>query len=49
MAVALALALQQADRPVAAGVLATLAVVFFAVFVGSLETWIGILDEDASR
>lgn len=47
IAVALALALQQAGRPVAAGVLATLAVVFFAVFVGSLETWIGILDEDA--
>jgi len=47
VAVALALALQQAGRPVAAGVLATLAVVFFAVFVGSLEAWIGILDEEA--
>ena len=47
IAVVLALALQQADRPMAAGVLATLAVIFFAVFVGSLETWIGILDEDA--
>ena len=38
VALALALALQQAAAPVAAGVLATLAVVFFAVFVGSLET-----------
>ena len=47
IALLFALALQQAGRPVAAGVLATLAVVFFAVFVGSLETWIGILDEDA--
>jgi hypothetical protein len=46
--VALALALQRADRAVAAGFLATLAVIFFAVFVGSLETWIGILDENAS-
>ena len=46
VAVALALALQQAGRPVAAGVLATLAVVFFAVLVGSLETWIGILEEE---
>ena len=45
VAVALALALLQAGRPVAAGVLATLAVVFFAVLVGSLETWIGILEE----
>jgi len=48
VAVALALALQRAGRPVAAGFLATLAVVFFAVFVGSLETLIGILDENAS-
>ena len=48
VAVALALALHQADRAVAAGLLATLAVIFFAVFVGSLETWIGILDENAS-
>ena len=48
VAVALALALQRARRLVAAGLLVTLAVVFFAVFVGSLETLIGILDEDAS-
>jgi hypothetical protein len=47
IAVLFAVALQQAGRPIAAGVLVTLAVVFFAVFVGSLETWIGILDEDA--
>ncbi len=46
VAVVLALALQQTGRPVAAGVLATLAVVFFAVLVGSLETWIGILEEE---
>jgi hypothetical protein len=46
VAVALALALQQARRPVAAGVLATLAVVFFAFFVGALESLIGILDTD---
>ena len=46
-ALALALALEQARRAVAAGVLATLAVVFFAVFVGSLEDVIGILDQDA--
>ena len=49
-ALGLALALQQRSRLVAAGVLATLAVVFFAVLVGSLETWIGLLDEeDAGR
>jgi hypothetical protein len=46
LALALALALQQAGRPVAAGVLATLAVVFFAVFVGALESRLGILDTD---
>jgi hypothetical protein len=46
VALGLALALQQADRPVAAGVLATVAVAFLAVFVGSLETLIGILDDD---
>lgn len=46
-ALVLALALQQAGRAVAAGVLATLAVVFLAVFVGSLEDAIGILDQDA--
>jgi hypothetical protein len=48
VAVALGLALQQAGRPVAAGVLATLGVVFFAVFVGSLESLIGIADTDVS-
>jgi hypothetical protein len=47
IALALALALQQAGRMVAAGFLATLAVFFFALFVASLETWIGILDENA--
>jgi hypothetical protein len=48
VALGLALGLLQAGRPVAAGVLATLAVVFFAVFVGALEALIGILDEDVS-
>jgi hypothetical protein len=48
VALALALALQRAGRDVAAGVLATLAVVFFAVLVGSLEDLIGILDSDIS-
>jgi hypothetical protein len=47
VALALALALQRAERVVAAGVLATLAVVFFAVFVGAFEDLIGILDQDA--
>ena len=44
-ALALALALQHTGRLVAAGVLATLAVVFFAVFAGALEALIGILDD----
>jgi hypothetical protein len=44
-ALALALALQHTGRAVAAGVLAALAVVFFAVFAGALETLIGILDD----
>lgn len=44
-ALVLALALERAGRLVAAGVLATLAVVFFAVFAGSLENAIGILDD----
>jgi hypothetical protein len=44
-ALALALALQHTGRLVAAGVLATLAVVFFAVFAGALENLIGILDD----
>ena len=43
-ALAIAVALQQVERPVAAGVFATLAVAFFAVFVGSLEDTIGIVD-----
>ena len=44
-ALALALALQHTGRLVAAGVLATLAVVFFTVFAGALETLVGILDD----
>lgn len=48
VALGLALVLLQAGRPVAAGVLATLAVVFFAVFVGALEAWIGIIDEEVT-
>ena len=44
-ALALALALQHTGRAVAAGVLAALAVVFFAVFAGALEALIGILDD----
>jgi hypothetical protein len=46
VAIVLALGLQERNRPVAAGVLATLAVVFFAVAVGALEVWIGILDDN---
>ena len=46
LAIAFALFLQQSDRPVAAGLLATLAVVFFAFFVGSFEGAIGLLDFD---
>lgn len=46
VSIGLALGLQEQDRLVAAGVLATLAVLFFAFFVGSLEHWIGILDAD---
>ena len=44
-ALAIAVALQRVDRLIAAGVFATLAVAFFAVFVGSLEDTIGILDD----
>ena len=44
VAVGLALRLERSGRAVAAGVLATLAVVFFAVTVGSVESAIGILD-----
>lgn len=46
LALVLALWLEQSGRAVAAGVLATLAVVFFAIFVGSVENAIGILDVD---
>ena len=45
-ALGLALVLQERDRPVAAGVAATLAVVFFAVVVAALLSLIGILDVD---
>jgi hypothetical protein len=38
--------LAQSGRAVAAGVLATLAVIFFAIFVGSIENVIGILDAE---
>ena len=38
--------LAQSGRAVAAGVLATLAVIFFAIFVGSIENAIGILDAE---
>jgi hypothetical protein len=48
-ALALALALQHTGRLVAAGVLATLAVVFFAVFAGALETLVGVLDDFGSN
>jgi hypothetical protein len=44
IALILALALQQSDRAVAAGVLATVAVVFFAVFVAAAENAVGIFD-----
>ncbi len=46
LAIALALLLQQSNRPVAAGLVATLGVVFFAVFVGAFENAIGLLDFD---
>jgi hypothetical protein len=48
-AFALALVLRHTGRLVAAGVLATLAVVFFAVFAGALETLIGLLDDFGSN
>ena len=41
-----ALLLEQNGRRVAAGVFATLAVLFFTLVVGSIESWLGILDED---
>lgn len=46
LALAFAHWLEQSGRAVAAGVLATLAVVFFAIFVGSVENLLGILDVD---
>ena len=46
LALGLALWLEQSGRAVAAGVLATLAVAFFAIFVGAVENAIGILDVD---
>src|SRR5688500_4501446 len=46
LALGLALALEQSGRAIAAGVLATLAVVFFATFIGSIESVLGILDAD---
>ena len=46
LALALAHWLEQSDRAVAAGVLATVTVLFFAFFVGSFENAIGILDID---
>lgn len=48
LALALALALENGKRAVAAGVLATLAVVFFALFVGGIENALGILDADVN-
>jgi hypothetical protein len=44
IALGLAVRLEQSGRAVAAGVLATLAVVFFAIVLGSLENAIGIFD-----
>jgi hypothetical protein len=46
IALALALWLEQSGRAVATGVLATVAVLLFATFVGSVENAIGILDVD---
>ena len=46
IALALALWLEQSGRAVAAGVLATVAVLLFATFVGAVENAIGILDAD---
>jgi hypothetical protein len=45
-ALGLGFVLEDRDRPVAAGVVATLAVVFFAVVVAALLSLIGILDGD---
>ena len=46
VALGLALALEQSGRAVAAGVFATLAVVFFTVFVAAFENGLGIFDFD---
>jgi hypothetical protein len=46
LALGIAQWLAQSGRAVAAGVLATLAVIFFAIFVGSVESAIGILDAE---
>lgn len=46
-ALGLALALERTGRDVAAGVLAFLAVVFFAAFVAALANLVGIVDVDA--
>ena len=42
----LAFLLQARAHPVAAGVFATLAVFFFALLLGSLESWLGILEAE---
>ncbi len=46
LALGVALWFERSGRAVAAGVLATLAVVFFAVFVGSVENVLGILNAE---
>lgn len=46
LALALTQRLEQSDRAVAAGVLATVTVLFFAFFAGSFENAIGIFDLD---
>lgn len=46
LALGLALALAQSGRAIAAGVLATLAVVFFGTVVAAVENALGILDAD---
>jgi hypothetical protein len=47
-ALGVALVLEQAGRAVAAGVFATLAVVFFAVVVGALESLLDLVDTNVS-
>ena len=46
LALGIAQWLAQSGRAVAAGVIATLAVIFFAIFVGSIENAVGILDAE---